>query len=119
MDNENMLSSRLGEVGMKSGADNDERRGEQRFPFNVTVILQELSPTQKTPLAKTAVRGVIHNLSNNGFGLSTAVPLKYSAVVRCDIALRNLPVSIPTMAQVRWVQRAHAGGFRSGLAYLL
>jgi hypothetical protein len=119
MDNEIILSSRLGELGMKSGADIDERRGEQRFPFKVTVILQELSPTRKTPLPKTAVRGVIYNLGNNGFGLSTAVPLTYSTVVRCDIAIKNLPVSIPTMAQVRWVQRAPGGEYRSGLAYLI
>lgn len=119
MDNETNLSSRLGELGMKSGADIDERRAEQRVLFKVSVILQELSPTRKTPLAKTAVRGVIHNLSNNGFGLSTAAPLTHSAVVRCDIAIQNLAVSIPTMAQVRWVQRAHGGQYRSGLAYLL
>jgi hypothetical protein len=119
MDNENILSSRLGELGMKSGADIDERRGEQRFPFKVTVILQELSSTRKTPLPKTAIPGVIHNLSNNGFGIATAVPLTYSTVVRCDIAIKNLPVAIPTIAQVRWVQRAHAGEYRSGLTYLL
>ena len=119
MDNENMVSSRLGALGMKNGTDIDERRGEQRFPFKGAVILRELSPTRKTPLAKTAVRGVIHNLSNSGFSLSTAAPLTHSAVVRCDIAIQNLTVSIPTIAQVRWVQRAHAGQYRSGLAYLL
>jgi hypothetical protein len=119
MDTENILSSCLGELGMKSGADIDERRGEQRFPFKVTIVLQELSPTRKTPLPKTAVPGVIQNLSNNGFSISTAVPLTYATVVRCDIAIKNLSVSIPTMAQVRWVQRAHAGEYRSGLTYLL
>lgn len=104
---------------MKTGTAIDERRGEQRFSFKVAVIVQELSPTRKTPLAKTAVSGVIYNLSNSGFGLSTAAPPTHSAVVRCDIAINNLTVSVPTMAQVRWVRRAHAGEYRCGLAYLL
>jgi hypothetical protein len=75
--------------------------------------------TRKTPVARTAVRGVIHNVSGTGIGISTATPLAYSAVVRCDVALKNLPVFIPTIAQVRWVQRAHGGEYRSGLSYLL
>ena len=114
----NNVSVRVGKLGMKTGADIEERRAEPRFRLNVSVIVQELSPARKTPLSKTAIRGVVHDLSNSGFGLSTAAPLSHSTVVRCDIAINNLPVSIPTMAQVRWVQRA-AGEYRSGLAYLL
>ena len=112
-------SPHVGELGMKTGADIEERRAEPRFRLSVSVVMQELSPAHKTPLPKTAIRGVIHDLSNGGIGLSTAAPLSHSTVVRCDITLNNPPVSIPTMAQVRWVQRAHAGEYRSGLAYLL
>lgn len=104
---------------MKTDADVDERRGEQRFASDVAVTVQELSPTSKTPLPKTAIRGLVHNLSNAGFSLSTAAPLNHSTVVRCDIAVKNLPVAIPTLAQVRWVHRGHGGEYRSGLVYLL
>jgi hypothetical protein len=113
------VSSRVGELGMKTGADIEERRTEPRFRLAANVVVQELSPTHKTPLPKTAIRGVVHDLSSSGFGLSTIAPLSHSTVVRCDIALGNVPVSIPTIAQVRWVQRAHAGEYRSGLTYLL
>jgi hypothetical protein len=111
--------SRRGKHGVKAGAETGERRREQRFPFSVGVIVRGLSPTQKIPLAATAESAVIHDISKGGIGLSTVTPLTYSAVVRCDIAVTNLPISIPTIAQVRWVNRAHAGEYRSGLAYIL
>lgn len=118
MANEDKPVSRRGKQGMKTGADTGERRLEQRFRFGLSVLVQGLSPTQKIPLA-AAARGVIHNLSKSGMGVSTVAPLTYSAVVRCDIEVTDLPISIPTMAQVRWVKRAHGGEYRSGLAYIL
>jgi hypothetical protein len=118
MANQDTPVTRRGKQSMKTGADTGDRRREQRFRFNLSVLVQGLSPMEKVPLAAAPARGVIHNLSSNGIGLSTATPLAYSAVVRCDIAVADLPVCIPTMAQVRWVKRAH-GEYRSGLAYIL
>ena len=120
MANTNMLSvSSRGEQGMKTEGSTSERRVDERFPVTVTLTVQELSRWRKTPLAKSGVRGVIFNVSKNGIGISTAAPLTYATVVRCDVAVKNLPVSIPTLAQVRWVQRSHGGEYRSGLTYLL
>jgi len=118
MANQDTPVSRRGKQSMKTGADTGDRRREQRFRFSLSVLVQGLSPAEKTPLAAPAAKGVIHDLSNSGMGVSTDTPLTYSAVVRCDIAVRDLPISIPTMAQVRWVKRAH-GEYRSGLAYIL
>lgn len=119
MAKEDTPASRRGKQGMKTGADTGERRREQRFRFSLSVLVQGLSPTQEIPLAAATARGVIHDISKSGIGLSTVTPLTYSAVVRCDVAVADLPISIPTMAQVRWVKRAHGGEYRSGLAYIL
>ncbi len=119
MANEFSPTSRFVEQEMESASEISERRAEERFPLAVVVILQELSHTRKTPLAKTSARGFIRNVSNGGIGLTTSAPLPHAAVVRCDINLKDVAVSIPTMAQVRWVQRDHSGQYRCGLAYLL
>jgi hypothetical protein len=113
----NMRSLRRGNREMKSKRGVDEKRLTTRYPFNVTVMVQELSPQQETPPA--AIGGVSRNVSDTGMCLSTAKPLTYAAVVRCDVTVSDPPVSIPTMAQVRWVERRHGAEYRSGLAYIL
>lgn len=96
----------------------EEKRRTKRYPFTVVVTIQELSAGQKISDNSSTIGCVSRNASESGICLSTAVPLPYSAVVRCDISV-DLRITIPTMAQVRWVQRGHAGEYRSGLAYIL
>jgi hypothetical protein len=42
----------------------------------------------------------------------------HSSVVRCDISVGDLPVTIPTIAQIRWVEKVSGGEYRSGLVYI-
>jgi hypothetical protein len=95
-----------------------ERRAAKRYPFKVVIAVQELSPEHKTAMT-TAMRGVSRDASNSGLCLSTDTPLTYSSVVRCEITVADSPVSIPTMAQVRWVKTNHGGKSLNGLTYIL
>jgi hypothetical protein len=113
-----MLSLRRGEHEMKTKSGSEERRVSIRYPFNVTVMIHEMSSQQETP-PDVVIGGVSRNVSDTGICLSTAKPLTYSAVVRCDVTVNDAPVTIPTMAQVRWVERRHGAEYRSGLVYIL
>ena len=84
----------------------------------MTVMVQALSPEQKNPMTP-AIGAVSRNASASGMCLSTETPLAYASVVRCDVSVVHIPVSVPTMAQVRWVKRCNSGEYRSGVAYIL
>jgi hypothetical protein len=112
-----MLRHAVGRA-MNSDPGIEEKRRAKRYPFTVVVTIQELSAGQKISENSPAIGCVSRNASESGICLSTAVPLPYSAVVRCDISVGDLRITIPTMAQVRWVQKGHAGEYRSGLAYI-
>ncbi len=103
---------------MKPKRDSDERRVATRYPFNVTVMVQEMSSQQEATNPEL-IGGVSRNVSDTGICLSTAKPLTYSSVVRCDVTVSDAPVKIPTMAQVRWVERRHGAEYRNGLVYIL
>jgi hypothetical protein len=101
---------------MKSEAAIGEKRTAKRYSFTVAVMLHELSQDQKT--VGRPIGCVSRNASENGMCVSTAVPLMHSAVVRCDISMGDVPVSVPTLAQIRWVERVSGGEYRTGLAYI-
>ena len=44
----------------------------------------------------------IENVSSTGMCIRTLTMLNESRMVRCDIPVGETPVSIPTLAQVRW-----------------
>jgi len=68
-----------------------------------------------------AVRGRVQNLSRGGVCLLIDRPLEKSAVVVCEIALPDLPLSIPTVMQVRWDEKREVQGehYLVGLQFLL
>lgn len=104
--------------GMNPESGIAEKRAAKRYPFTITVMVQELSPERKTAVTP-AIGAVSRNASDSGMCLSTATPLEYASVVRCDVSVGHIPISVPTMAQVRWVKRCNSGEYRSGVAYVL
>lgn len=52
------------------------------------------------------VQGRIRNISAGGLCLLTNRPAKESHVLRCELPLPGIPVSIPTLMQVRWTRQA-------------
>jgi len=95
-----------------------ERRTRERFPYAIEVMVQELPGETPPSVAPDPVFGYLHNVSQRGMCVSSSVPLIVSKVVRCDVGIKDLPVSVPTVAQVRWVQKINSRSFRCGLRYL-
>ena len=96
-----------------------ERRLHPRYPLNpglpnVALALQGLHNE-----GHELLRAQIQNLSTSGVCLLGDRPLELSQVFRCEIQLPGLPVGIPTLLQVRWIDRpldAHA--YRVGLQFV-
>jgi PilZ domain len=99
---------------MKPKPETFERRVANRYSLNVTVMIHEM---MSSPAA--AIGGVSRNVSDAGICLSTAKPLAHSSVVRCEVAVSDAPVAVPTMAQVRWVEKRQGAEYRCGLVYIL
>jgi hypothetical protein len=50
-------------------------------------------------------QGRIHNLSNGGVCILSSCPLQASLFVCCNFPAPDIPVSIPTLMQVRWTAK--------------
>ncbi len=96
-----------------------ERRTRERYQYSIDIILQELSGDSVADGSAKQILGQVDNVSKRGLCVSSPVPLMLSKVVRCDIGLRDLPVTVPTIAQVRWVEKINPRNYRCGLQYVL
>jgi PilZ domain len=68
-----------------------------------------------------AVTGKVHNISHGGICFITAQPIRQSSPVHCCIGASKAPVNIPTLMQVRWIQKhkLQADTYLIGLQFLL
>lgn len=96
-----------------------ERRLQERIPYTIEVKLHELSGISGTVVKGDPIVARVENVSQNGMCVSSRFPLMLSTSVRCEVGLNDLPVAVPTMAQVRWVLKVNSRTYRSGLQYLL
>lgn len=78
-----------------------ERRRYERFPQVLEVHAKSLlsANTKGTP---KEFDGRVHNLSNGGVCIVSSSPLEADTFVCCNLAVPDVPVSIPTLMHVRW-----------------
>jgi c-di-GMP-binding flagellar brake protein YcgR len=69
--------------------------------------------------AERPIEGTIHDIGDGGLSILIPQAVPVSDPVRCEIRLPDLPVSIPTLAQVRWVEAQSIGSTRVGLQFLI
>jgi hypothetical protein len=84
--------------------------------------VQQLPQLGSSRILKTvAIPGRIHNISEGGVCLITSRPIENLSVLRCEIAIGDVPLSISTLMQVRWTkkQNVHPDSYLSGLEFLL
>ena len=89
------------------------------MPYTIEVKLHELSGISGYVVRGDSIVARVENISQSGMCVSTRFPLMLSTSVRCEVGLNDLPVAVPTMAQVRWVMKVNSRVYRSGLQYLL
>jgi len=101
----------------KSGR--EEKRRELRYPFSCDINAHELPSYGFSKARKTLIRGTVKDISSGGLSLLTDHAVKPSTVMRCEIRISDLPVSIPVLSQVRWIEKTPGNlKYRIGLQFL-
>jgi|SRR5579864_526852 len=95
-----------------------EVRQHPRYAVHCIASAQELSDCG-TPSEDDELQGEIHNISRGGFCITLKRLCRVSSVLKCDIIIPGVPVSIPTLAQVRWSHESPEGGWAAGFQFLL
>jgi PilZ domain len=98
-----------------------DRRQFPRFPEVLEVRVREIQPLRSAIGMGKAVTGRVHNISHGGICFISAQPIRQSSPVRCCIRTSEAPVTIPTLMQVRWIQKhkLQANTYLIGLQFLL
>jgi len=96
-----------------------ERRQDSRYVLSAPFRGQELSVVG-TRQSSRRFEGRIHNISAGGVKLVTSRRTKSSALIRGEFLMPNVPIGVPSLMQVRWIQRAGASSrYEIGLQFLL
>ncbi len=86
---------------MKRSAERD-RREHARFPQAIDVRARTMPPVRAAHATPKEIQGRIQNVSQGGLCVLSTQPLPVSTFVVCEIAMPDIPASIPTLMQVRW-----------------
>ena len=98
----------------------DEKRGSPRFLWTAEINLTLLPTVEVAARPRRVLKVVAENIGKGGIGMLCDQPIARGTVVRCDIALLNLAVHIPTLLKVRWNHHAkEKQRYRIGLEFLL
>ena len=97
--------------------DVEGQRKNRRTNWRATVRVKELNCD--SDFAALAVSGQIVNMSAGGMCIASNVPLIPSATVVCEIELPGIGVSVPTLAQVIWVESTEDENYFWGLRYVV
>jgi hypothetical protein len=63
------------------------------------------------------VEGEIENISSGGLCVLTTSPMEITDVFRTEIGLSAVPISIPLLSDVRWIEKLGEHFFRVGLRF--
>ena len=98
-----------------------ERRQHARFPQVLEVHARSLLSCQATAAPAREFDGRIHNLSNGGVCILSQYPLQAATFLCCDLPVFDVPVSIPTLMQVRWTAKRgnKSPSYVSGLQFVV
>jgi c-di-GMP-binding flagellar brake protein YcgR len=103
-----------------SGKGRADQRRQRRYPFACEVRAQDLPLYGLSKAHRGLIRGTVQDISSGGLSLLGNHAVKPSSLVRCEIRFSELPVRIPVLSQVRWVQKDPGGRkYRIGLQYVL
>jgi hypothetical protein len=78
-----------------------------------------LPPAHKGRDSQKEIRGRIQNVSDGGICIMTSSALTVSSFVCCELSMLEVPVTIPTLMQVRWsARRGNANEHITGLRFV-
>src|SRR2546430_5045673 len=94
------------------------KRGHSRYPVNAKFEGSELSAYHSKRKAVT-FRGQVKDISDGGFCLLANDAPKQSALLQGHLRLAHMPAQIPTLVQVRWIDRPSPRHYRISLQYAI
>jgi len=78
------------------------------------------SPLHQSNRKSQAFEGKIKNISDGGFCVIATRAPERSALLQGQLLFPRLPAQIPTLVQVRWVEKAPSGrNYHIGLQYVI
>ncbi len=96
-----------------------KKRGNSRHPANGQFRGSTL-PSLRGQRRSEVSQGKVSNISDGGFCMVATHPLQISALLQGRLRLARIPAEIPTLVQVRWVQRvASERRYRIGVQYVI
>jgi len=96
------------------------KRLHARFPFAIQLNASQLSPPGEPSVHGGVLQGKVENISAGGVCIRTKKALKTSGLVRCELQLPGIPVRVPILGQVRWIEkRSGVNPYRVGLQYII
>jgi len=94
-------------------------RAAQRFSCKSSVGLVVLSSHGQPP-DKDAISGEIMNISGGGMRMRfQGQTLEEGVVLLVKMPLSLAPVTVPSIAQVKWIKEEKPGTYQAGLQYLI
>ena len=98
----------------------NEKRNSPRFPWSGEIALTLLPALEASAQSGQVLKAEAENIAKGGIGMLCDRPIAPGTVVRCDIALSNQTVHIPTLLKVRWSGPLEGKKrYRLGLEFLL
>jgi hypothetical protein len=97
-----------------------DRRQHPRFPELLDLRVREVQALHSAAKPGKTVTGRLHNISQGGICFISSELIRQSSLVRCCIGVSESPVGIPTLMQVRWVQkqRLQPDTYLTGLQFI-
>src|SRR6266853_4184982 len=103
------------QVAQRQVAQLSLRRRYPRFPITGELKVSRLGLFRVQGQPEQVVEGEIQNISSGGLCVLTSQPLTVSDVFRGEIGLAPIPITIPVLSDVRWVQKLGEDLYRIGL----
>lgn len=111
------MSSLIMDHTMNGVAFNPPREN-KRIPFKEEVILWKGATFQARRLPRASIVGRAQNVSNGGICLITKSKLEVHQFLRLAFKLKSVPINIPTLVEVRWVEKMPDSHFRVGARFI-
>ena len=95
-----------------------EKRAHPRHSFKESGATVPFSTIKGTKKNGKPVQAQVLDISQGGACLRGDHRLKDDDVVRCDLSLPGIPVSLPTLMRVRWTRKLQEG-YMIGMQFLI
>jgi PilZ domain len=96
-----------------------EKRTVRRFPYRKPLLCVALGHDSHLPETE-ATMSEIMDLSDHGIRLRvTGRKFEEGSLLLVRVPMVRIPVSVPSLAQVRWIKEEKAGAYQAGLRFVV